>query len=142
MKVALVGHSASGKTTLLRTYTGNSLRPTPTIGVEMTSIRHNTRKIDVWDTGGSSFLVMTRQICRDVDRVFLVYDARRDPFSLAAFFELHKRVTLVANIAHACDYPPEPCADYMKCSYMYVDVTDLDDVRSLMDTITPIPCCF
>ena len=142
MRIALVGPSASGKTTLLRTYTRNAHPPVPTVGVEMTTIRHNNRTIDVWDTGSRRFMVLTRQICQDVDRVVLVYDPRRDPFSLAEFFGLHKRILLVANIAHACDYPPEDVAAYLNCPYMYVDVTDRDDVRALFDTFAPLPCCF
>ena len=144
MKIALIGPPSSGKTRFVYTLFNNENYAPPTCGVDLCIYRHMNKPITLFDTGsGDAFIISACETC---DIILLIYDASRDPFRLASFISIIPSeklcsTYLVANIINSCDYPPEDAADYFGIKYEYVDVSDKDDLRELLNKLIPCRVC-
>ncbi|NWI89276.1 RB18B protein, partial [Pitta sordida] len=88
LKLLLVGDSAVGKSSLLRTFTDGAFEPAlkPTVGIDFkvkkTVVDGHAVQLAIWDTAGQErFRTLTPSYFRGAQGVLLVYDVtRKDTF--------------------------------------------------------------
>nr|QFG73635.1 MAG: Ras family protein [Megaviridae environmental sample] len=74
-KITIIGNTYVGKTSLVDMFCNNRMAIAPTIGAAFQSIKHNGRKLEIWDTAGMErYQALAPMYVRNANIIVFVFD--------------------------------------------------------------------